>query len=39
MRIAYLTTDEVNQDLAIRMAAETGAYLFPQPLNQGPKPS
>jgi hypothetical protein len=27
MRIAYLTTDEVNQDLAIRMAEACGAAL------------
>jgi hypothetical protein len=29
MRIAYLTTDEVNQDLATQMAAECGVTLVP----------
>ena len=27
MRLAYLTTDEVNQDLAIRIAADCGTTL------------
>jgi hypothetical protein len=30
MRIAYLTTDEVNQDLALRLAADGGLTLCPR---------
>lgn len=29
MRIAYLTTDEVNEDLAFQLADECGVILFP----------
>src|SRR5262249_5428919 len=30
MRIAYLTTDEVNQDLALQLAAECGVTVHPR---------
>jgi hypothetical protein len=34
--IAYLTTDEVNLDLADRLATECGAILYPLSFRDGP---
>jgi hypothetical protein len=34
--IAYLTTDEVNLDLADRLALECGAILYPLTFQEGP---
>jgi hypothetical protein len=36
MRVAYLTTDEVNQALALEMALECGVTLFPLVPKDGP---
>jgi hypothetical protein len=36
MRIAYLTVDEVNEDLALRLAEEYGMTVCPQSLRDPP---
>jgi hypothetical protein len=36
MRIAYLTVDEVNEDLALRLAEEYGMTVCPQTLRDPP---
>ncbi len=36
MKIAYLTTDEVNEDLALQMADECGVTLYPLTFTDGP---
>jgi hypothetical protein len=36
MRIAYITTDEVNEDLAVRMAADCDTKLCPWSPKDGP---
>ena len=36
MRIAYLTVDEVNEDLALRLAEENGMTVCPQTLRDPP---